>query len=250
MSAGKFTIKPKSRSKSPGIKSTITPVLAATSHGSSEPSSPTGNSNNNEDKKISRKFSSVLVNGENLPKNNRLFAVIGAIEEAIAYIGLIKASYFSTSTTSGEKFEALASTKGYFNASLTHVQESLYDLILSLTTSNKNSQRYENNRFQADDKIKKLEAEIDTMEINMKSVKQIRFIPGTSELEASLFMARAMCRKIERQLIGLQDYSTPVIQFSDEGGCDYLNKLGDYFLAFAIYVLFLQSKMPVQIIKK
>lgn len=170
------------------------------------------------------KGQTTLFNGESICKSDKLLAALGSIEELSAYIGVIKASHFSSTES-----------KGLFNcAHLTQVQECLQNITLSLGTSKKVNARFENSRFiSADKHIEDLEKEIGRLSEELSvQVKPLALLPGHTLLEAQLLFSRAICRRAERQVCSCKNPSLGIVV--EESVQKYLNRLGDYLLYLAL----------------
>jgi ATP:cob(I)alamin adenosyltransferase len=178
---------------------------------------------------------------EKISKGDKLLSVIGSIEELSTFIGILKAENFNP--TSERKFDTSNSSKLFFFAHLTQIQETLCDIITSISTK-KSQAKYNSTRFLGEQKIKDLQTEIDTMKQYRASVgltynvKNTIVISGTTVLEAQLLHARSICRRAERQS---SNYSG-----SDETVISYFNILSDYFLSLAMHTLHLQNKEPMK----
>ncbi len=188
-----------------------------------------------------------LYGGERIPKSDKMLAAMGTIEELIAYIGVIKAEHLDTSIEL--KFDTPSSSKLFLFARLTHIQESLLEIMRSLGTSKKVLARFDSSRFNnAEQRITELEKEITDMNIDFVQTKvherPLPLIPGTSALEARLFYSRALCRRAERQVNSAK--SVQVDSIIEDGCLVFLNRLGDYFLALAVHTLHSQSKEPLK----
>lgn len=183
--------------------------------------------------------STTLYNGEKVSKNDKILSCIGTLEELLSYIGIIKAEYFSEEEN---ELDVLSSEKLFIFARLTQIQESLIDIMASIGTSKKVNARYENTRFSNRKLLKELEDEINSKEINYKvKDKPLQIIPGTNKLQAELLYSRAITRRAERQLYGLKNLIAP-----DKLACEYLNKLGDYFLSLSLYILQIGFREPLK----
>lgn len=202
-----------------------------------------------------------LYNGEKIMKTDTLIEAVGALEELIAHIGIVKAEYYGSG--GGNKIndvdnkEITNSGKLFSYARFTKIQEALHDILLSITTTKKVSIRYEASRFSvnAENHMKDLEQEIQKMEINGKNY--LNNIPGVTELEARLMLIRTLCRKAERRLLTLlneegdkknlektKNFSLDIVP---EDSCFlFLNRLSDYFLVLAVYNLQILHKEPMK----
>lgn len=190
---------------------------------------------------VDSNYFTTLYNGEKISKTDKIICAIGSIEELISYFGIIKSEHYTTETDAKAE---LNSTKLFSYARFTKIQEILYDIILSISTTKKVVVRYDNSRFaiNSDNYISELEQEMTKMGINPKLY--LFNIAGMSVLESKLMYARSLCRRIERQLAMIKSNSYNIVP---EDQClQYINKLGDYILALSVYNLSSYCKEPMK----
>lgn len=160
---------------------------------------------------------------------HRAMTAAGSIEELQCLLGRIKARYFNPQRNS--EISSTSSRKMFYYARMTQIQEALNDLTMSLlTTSTYDKVRYERTRFSSFH-TQELVAEMrGVIRENNTSV-----VPGTTELEADLLIARSVARRVERQLQAAVD---PKIGIElDVYGLEYIQKLSVYLNSLAIHIV-------------
>lgn len=148
--------------------------------------------------------------GRRVLKSDPQIEVCGQIDELSSFIGLTIAKINSSSH---KKF-------------LTQIQKDLY-LIMSFFAGAK--VKIDN----LPQKTKKIEKEIDNLE--KKLPKLNRFIlPQGSELSCFFHIARTICRRVEREVVGYFEKEKPlVIEGEKLEIISYLNRLCDLFFVLA-----------------
>lgn len=130
--------------------------------------------------------------GERVSKASKIISTIGAIDELNSYLGII--------------------TK------LTEVQRNLFTI---------NSILFGAKLELSKEATKKLEREIDKMEVKMPVLKNFIIYSGTKKAR-ELYYIRALCRRAERALVSYSSQSTV------HGSLlVYLNRLSDYLFTLA-----------------
>jgi cob(I)alamin adenosyltransferase len=122
-------------------------------------------------------------NGKRIPKSSQLIRTIGAIDELNSFLGII--------------------------GGLTEIQSNLFTINAILTGAK---------LVLPADATKKLEKEIDRIEGALPVQKNF-IIYGGNRKAAQIYYARALCRRAERELVGLKPKSEILI---------YINRLSDY----------------------
>lgn len=168
---------------------------------------------------------------QDLTKSEKIQIAIGTVDELVAYIGRIKAQFF----TNGGMKELSTSERMFLFAKMTQIQESLYDCASSLLCFNKNDPKYKRTRF-SDKKVIELQQDIEKLE----EVKNDRIIAGTSILESELLFARTMCRKISRQIVLARNLQIGFIP--EETVTNFLLLLEQYFQRLSKHVLKIENK--------
>jgi cob(I)alamin adenosyltransferase len=182
-----------------------------------------------------------ITNGERLTKNSRIIASRGTLEELISYIGIIKAQHFGNE---GATLIIEDSDRMIISAFLTKIQESLYDIITSITTSKANITKHESTRFNGEQRIRELDREIEKMKEEIHINKNSQILIGASILEAQIMHARSIARRTERIVVSARNVRIGIVP--EESVTVYLNRLGDYLQFLSLKMLLLQCKEPVK----
>jgi cob(I)alamin adenosyltransferase len=166
---------------------------------------------------------------KSIPSTHRAMTAAGSIEELQCLIGRIKARYFNAQRNS--EISSTSSRKMFYYARMTQIQEALNDLTTSLlTTSTYDKVRYERTRFSSFHTQELVNEMRGVIRENNTSV-----VPGTTELEADLLIARAVAHRVERQLQAAVD---PKIGIElDVYGLEYIQKLSVYLNSLAIHIV-------------
>ncbi|MBL7046326.1 MAG: cob(I)yrinic acid a,c-diamide adenosyltransferase [Candidatus Marinimicrobia bacterium] len=148
-----------------------------------------------------------LGNGTRISKNHPRIHTIGEIDELNAFLG-----FAITKTTDNSCISDLKS-----------IQNDLFNLggELALPDSDLN--------LLSDDRINFLEKHIEKMNSELPPLKEF-ILPGGDEFSSRLGLARAVCRRAERTLVGLLE-----TEKGRELWIVYLNRLSDYLFVLARY---------------
>lgn len=163
----------------------------------------------------------VLPCGEKVPKNHKCLTASGSIEEVIGGIGKLKATHFNLEDTNARKM--------FIFARLTRIQEDLFGIIRSITTTPLIPVKHTTSRFSMD-KVKDLEDATSALGTQLYTGT-----PGASTIEADIYLLWAVVRRCERQLFSAKDPSIGIIV--EESTTTYMNKLSDYFSALIPHML-------------
>ncbi|MGD9827774.1 MAG: cob(I)yrinic acid a,c-diamide adenosyltransferase [Hyphomicrobiaceae bacterium] len=159
-----------------------------------------------------------LGSGERVPKHATRIAAYGTVDETNAQIGMARWH--------------IGQGQPGLDSKLLRIQNDLFDLGADLCVPDRGKPLdYEPLRVTRD-QVKRLEAEIDELNSEMKPLKSF-VLPGGSPAAAALHVARTVCRRAERlmvQLAGEPDeaVSAPALQ--------YINRLSDFLFVAARYV--------------
>ncbi|ODN02132.1 Cob(I)yrinic acid a,c-diamide adenosyltransferase, mitochondrial [Orchesella cincta] len=159
-----------------------------------------------------------LLTGKRLPKDDRLFEALGTIEELSSHIAL--ACEFAREYGHG------------YNEKFRRIQCILQDIVSMIATpkSSANESQLKGVGF-SDRHVKELEEWIDRYMNNLPPFEKVNVIlPGGGKPNASLHIARTVCRRAERAII-------PLVRDNevDEQALIYLNRLSDYLFTVARY---------------
>lgn len=152
-----------------------------------------------------------LFSGERVAKNDSRVEAYGEIDELSSVLGVVAASLNSSEMT--DEIHRIQS-----------------DLLIAgaLLATRADSQIYEKLDKIDDMKIRFLESAIDRMEEKLSPLKSF-ILPGGSMAAAHAHIARTVCRRCERRIIGLP--ITPDLR----NVMIYINRLSDYLFVFARY---------------
>lgn len=165
--------------------------------------------------------STVLPCGEKVPKNHKCLVASGSIEEVIGLIGKLKATHFNLEDTNARKM--------FIFARLTKIQEDLISIVKSITTTPAVPGKHTNSRF-AMEKVKDLEDATSALGSALYTG-----MPGSTAIEADIYLIWAVVRRCERQLFSARDPSLGIIV--EESTVSYMNKLSDYFSTLITHML-------------
>lgn len=150
---------------------------------------------------------------ERVPKSNRIFSVIGTLDEANSHLGLASALL--------EKDMVHAKI---IRNKLTQVQRALFDLGAILAGAKMSFPQ---------SRVLKYEKEVDLW-LKLMPARQNFILPGGSPAAAELFIARAVVRRLERNLVALtqsREVKADLLKF--------VNRLSDYLYVLARYINYL-----------
>jgi len=148
-----------------------------------------------------------LIGGTRVPKNDPRVAAYGDVDETNAAIGVLIANCDDDETV----------------AALRHIQAELFVLGAELATP-----AGEQPRFRVGEShVKQLEHWIDAASAEVAPLRNF-VLPGGTATAAGLHLARTVCRRAERAVVGLAQMQ-PVGQWA----IVYLNRLSDLLFALA-----------------
>ena len=145
-----------------------------------------------------------LADGSRVPKDNERIHAFGDVDELNCAIGLVIADAIPTSVGSV----------------LTRIQHDLFDLGGELAIPG----RHVLSRQQ----VSRLESELDQFNDDLPPLKDF-ILPGGNRAAAACHMARAICRRAERQLIALSRVEDDINPCARH----YLNRLSDLLFVIA-----------------
>lgn len=151
-----------------------------------------------------------LITGERLPKSDALFVAIGDVDELNSWLGLI-ATKFDKRFGKHQKF-------------IYSIQDTLFYLGAELAGSKRTKL--------TNQMVEELEEHSDRLQSQMADDWHSKFLlPGGTELGGYLDLARTVCRRCERAVVGLASKRLvrPVV-------LRYLNRLSDYLYILRCYV--------------
>ena len=144
-----------------------------------------------------------LGDGSRVNKNNLRIEAIGAVDELNSHIGML-ATYDLPGTIAGE---------------LVEIQHDLFDIGGELSVPGSTALPGTH--------VERLERILDELNADLKPLKDF-ILPGGTPAAAACHVARTVCRRAERRIVGLADVE-PVNQSS----VCYLNRLSDLLFVMA-----------------
>ena len=160
-----------------------------------------------------------LGTGERVSKHSARIAAYGTVDETNALIGVVRTH--------------LAGRHSDLDAMLGRIQNDLFDLGADLCAPERADVPPTRERLRVSDaQIKRLEAEIDTMNANLTPLRSF-VLPGGTAAAAALHVARTVCRRAERAMVELaglpgEQVSPPALK--------YVNRLSDLLFVASRYV--------------
>jgi len=155
-----------------------------------------------------------LMYGRRFPKNNPRSEAYGAVDELSSALGLARANCQDQFTT-----EQILS-----------VQKDLINVMGELSTLPEDRQRYTKDGFQVVDAkmVDRVGAVIVDFEKDKSLYPKDWVIPGANTVSAALDFARTICRRAERNVVGLTDPNPEIAR--------YLNRVSDLCWILGRYV--------------
>ena len=159
-----------------------------------------------------------IMYGRRVPKTDARIVANGAVDELNAALGVARAALADATVT--EKILA--------------IQKELVVLRGELAVAPEDRERYAAGGFQFVDAgmVDRLTAHIDDLEKNHRISYDGWATPGATPSSAALDMARTICRRAERAVIGLGETGAPV----NAESVRYLNRLSDLCWLWARWV--------------
>lgn len=150
-----------------------------------------------------------LIGGKRVPKNHERIEAYGTVDELNSYIGLI-----STQKTDPETLKILK-----------EIQDRLFTIGATLAADPETSRMKIPDLHNSD--IELLEKEIDKINLIIPPLKHF-VLPGGTEAVAFCHVARCVCRRAERLVVGLA-----IENDIEEMVIIYLNRLSDYLFVLS-----------------
>lgn len=155
-----------------------------------------------------------LADGTRHNKNKEIFWVMGEIDELNSWIGL-----------SISKIPRFQDPKKVIHNSKFQIPKELEKIQRNLFSINSILAKAKNIKLDIGKETKYLEDNIDEMEKELPELKNF-ILPGGHELSAIFQIARAKCRRAERQMISYKEF------------LPFINRLSDYFFVLSRFVNF------------
>lgn len=183
--------------------------------------------------KTGDKGTSSLYDGNRIGKDELLFEVLGDIDELSSHIGLLYATFCSSTLNLNE---------------LKNIQKTLQNICTEIATVDRSSRSVR----ELDEKnITTLEIFIDDMEKELPKLTKF-ILQGITVPDAQAHVCRSICRRVERHLWKLEN-SDHIIQGKRDINLEnqhvnknvliYINRLSDYFFVLARYLCIIIHKM-------
>jgi len=171
-----------------------------------------------------------LFTGKKVSKIALRIEAIGAIDELNSVIGVV----ISQITNHKSRAAGIASCDArQIPRELIEIQKDLFEIGASL--ANPATQR----KFNIADRVKHFEIIIDEMTAKMPKLSNF-ILPGGTTAGAFLHIARTVCRRAERRIVGLS-----LKELIDKKILVYINRLSDLFLTMSRYVNFNEGKKDI-----
>ncbi len=172
--------------------------------------------------KTGDKGTTSLVGGTRVAKDDVRLDAYGTIDELNSWIGFVVSC--GESKDSVKKF-------------LTHLQNKLFDLGCCLATERDSKWQP---KSITDSDIEAIEVEIDRMEAELPHHDKF-VLPGGTQSASAANIARTVCRRAERIMVGLPADTCP----GQEGALRYVNRLSDYLFVLSRYLNHLAGQPEV-----
>lgn len=153
-----------------------------------------------------------LVGGQEVPKDHPRIEAYGTVDELNAILGLVRVH----NRQSGASAEAVQK----LDSMLHRIQNDLFNVGSDLAT--RPEDRWEGMYRVGDSDVSRLEGWIDALNEDVGPLKEF-ILPGGGPVGAFLHQARTVCRRAERNLVGLLHMEME----TGEGCMRYLNRLSD-----------------------
>lgn len=147
-----------------------------------------------------------LFGGERVPKNDTRIEAYGTVDELNSHLGVVRASWHAAP----------------IDESLTAAQSELFEIGAHLASPGQS-------RFAgvAASHIGQLERAIDAMESELEPLRTF-ILPGGTAVASQIHVARTVCRRAERLVVGIGDDSQATLSC-----IAYLNRLSDFLFVAA-----------------
>ena len=155
-----------------------------------------------------------LIGGTRVPKSHLRIETYGTVDELNSFIGFL----YDQLTQESPK------------NTLREIQDRLFTIGSSLACDPEKEPKMKLPDLKEED-VTLLEAEIDEMNKVLKPMKSF-ILPGGSMPVSSAHIARCVCRRAERNCVGMLEHE----MFIDPVVIKYLNRLSDYLFVLARYI--------------
>ena len=158
-----------------------------------------------------------LMYGRRVPKMDRRVEAYGTVDELNAALGMVRA------TAKAELIQSIVFA----------VQKELIVLMGELAVADQDRERYQKDGYDlvTTAMVDRLTAVVDDLEKNHQITYKHWATPGNTLDAAALDLARTICRRSERRVVGLADSA----EYVNPESIRYLNRLSDVLWLFARY---------------
>lgn len=161
-----------------------------------------------------------LVGGKRVPKDAARIEACGTVDELNAVVGLVRAW--------NEEGKGQRELHLRLDAMLQEIQQELFDLGSELATPEDFT--YEGMHRMGEEEVTRIERVIDECQEELEPLKSF-ILPGGGRISAQLHQCRTVCRRAEREILGLSR-----IENVGEWPLRYVNRLSDLFFVLGRWV--------------
>ena len=161
-----------------------------------------------------------LVGGKRVSKDAARIEAYGTVDELNAVVGLVRAW--------NEEGKGQRELHLRLDAMLQEIQQELFDLGSELATPEDFT--YEGMHRMGEEEVTRIERVIDECQEELEPLKSF-ILPGGGRISAQLHQCRTVCRRAEREILGLSR-----IESVDEWPLRYVNRLSDLFFVLGRWV--------------
>ena len=161
-----------------------------------------------------------LVGGKRVSKDAARIEAYGTVDELNAVVGLVRAW--------NEEGKGQRELHLRLDAMLQEIQQELFDLGSELATPEDFT--YEGMHRMGEEEVTRIERVIDECQEELEPLKSF-ILPGGGRISAQLHQCRTVCRRAEREILGLSR-----IENVGEWPLRYVNRLSDLFFVLGRWV--------------
>ncbi len=161
-----------------------------------------------------------LVGGKRVPKDAARIEAYGTVDELNAVVGLVRAW--------NEEGKGPRELHLRLDAILQEIQQELFDLGSELATPEDFT--YDGMHRMGEEEVTRIERVIDECQEELEPLKSF-ILPGGGRISAQLHQCRTVCRRAEREILGLSR-----IENVGEWPLRYVNRLSDLFFVLGRWV--------------
>ena len=161
-----------------------------------------------------------LVGGKRVPKDAARIEAYGTVDELNAVVGLARAW--------NEEGKGQRELHLRLDAMLQEIQQELFDLGSELATPEDFT--YDGMHRMGEEEVTRIERVIDECQEELEPLKSF-ILPGGGRISAQLHQCRTVCRRAEREILGLSR-----IENVGEWPLRYVNRLSDLFFVLGRWV--------------